>query len=33
MKFTYCRMVWIYIEIEYFWFGNGMRNNNFGLDM
>ena len=37
MKFTYCRMVvllvWIYIEIEYFWFGNGMRNNSFGLDM
>lgn len=37
MKFTYCRMVvllvWICIEIEYFWFGNGMRNNSFGLDM
>ena len=37
MKFTYCIMVvllvWIYIEIEYFWFGNGMRNNSFGLDM
>ncbi len=37
MKFTYCIMavllVWIYIEIEYFWFGNGMRNKSFGLDM
>lgn len=37
MKFTYCRMVvllvWIYIKIEYFWFGNGMRNKSFGLDM
>lgn len=26
-------LVWIYIEIEYFWFGNGMRNKSFGLDM
>lgn len=37
MKFTYCIMVvllvWIYIEIEYFWFGNGMRNKSFGLDI
>lgn len=37
MKFTYCIMVvllvWIYIEIEYFWFGNEMRNKSFGLDM
>ena len=21
-------LVWIYIEIEYFWFGNGMRNES-----
>lgn len=37
MKFTYCRMVvllvWKCIEIEYFWFGNEMRNNSFDLDM
>lgn len=26
-------LVWIYIEIEYFWFRNGMRNKSFGLDM